>query len=75
MKRVLTIEIDCGATTCASKPGKFCPWVETSNFGQRWHCGLFRRQELRDENGGQTGWLRRLPECLASENGAKEQAR
>lgn len=66
MKRTLTIAIDAGEKTCASEPGKFCPWVRTSRFGTRWHCGLFGSTYLRDENGDE-GWLQRLGICLAAE--------
>jgi hypothetical protein len=60
VKRKLTIAIESGDRTCASKPGKFCPWVRTTHFGSRYHCGLFGK--VLDD--GDDGWLQRLPECL-----------
>lgn len=72
MKRTLTIAIDSGETTCASKPGKFCSHVMTRRLGSEWICGLFRGDDgrevvLRDENGSVEGFLQRCPQCLAAE--------
>lgn len=64
MKRPLQIVIESGETTCASEPGRFCPWVRTTHFGQRFLCGLFDGKSLGEND---NGWLRRLPECLAAE--------
>lgn len=63
MKRTLTIVIDAGATTCASKPGKFCPWCRVTSFGTKWLCGLFDHAPLKEKD----GYLQRLPQCLAAE--------
>ena len=64
MKRILQREINCGETTCASAPGAFCHKITTSNFGTRWYCGEFGGAELQENA---SGWLQRLPECLAAE--------
>ena len=69
MKRKLTMFIDAGEKTCASEPGKFCPHMRTSRFGTRWNCDLFGGKELTTEEPTGTGWLKRLHECVASENG------
>lgn len=42
MKRTITIEIDCGETTCYSEPGKPCPMVRTRRFGQVYYCEIYR---------------------------------
>lgn len=62
--RRLTIAIDAGETTCAREPGKFCKYVGTAHFGQRFVCGLFPREKMIEDVGG---WLQRLPECIAAE--------
>jgi len=33
MKRKLTIEIDCGDTTCARARGEFCRYFGSTRFG------------------------------------------
>lgn len=72
MKRELIVEIDCGDTTCASEPGKFCRFMGTSKFGSIFHCMLFRDltvwrgpDEVRLEE--KDGWLQRCPQCLELE--------
>lgn len=71
MKRELRIEIDCGDETCASEPGKFCPFLLTSRYGQRFHCRLFCNLDLAglsyEELKEKKGWLQRHKECLLSE--------
>ena len=61
------IPVECGATTCAREPGKFCRFVGTQSFGTRPVCLLFQTERgnvpLHDEN----GWLQRCAECLALE--------
>jgi len=56
------VVINCGETTCASEPGKFCPYVRTTHFGTRWHCHLYEKKLLEDE---QSGWLQRHAQCMA----------
>lgn len=42
MKTTLTFQIECGETTCASEPGKFCQYVGVQGFGTKPICLLFR---------------------------------
>jgi hypothetical protein len=56
----LQVVIEAGAETCASKPGKFCVYVRTTNFGTRWVCHFFDRTLNETSN----GWLERAPECI-----------
>lgn len=65
-RRTLHIKIDCGVHTCASEPGKFCAYMRTTHMGSRWVCGLFG-VELRDDKGGQEGWLQRCNDCRKME--------
>ncbi len=65
--RVL-IAIDCGEKTCASEPGKFCRFVRAGSFGTEWHCAAYEKR-LDTTDGKETGWLARLPECLAGHGG------
>jgi hypothetical protein len=71
MNRRLTIHIDSGPTTCASEPGKFCPWLRPTDFGHQFACGLFDHQRLHDD-GEPKGWLKRLPECVDAEVESEE---
>jgi hypothetical protein len=71
--RKLTILINAGEKTCAVKPGKWCRFMSQGDLtGQAPACTLFRdgggsSRILRDEHGDVTGWLQRLPECIAAE--------
>ena len=60
------MEFEIGNTTCAVEPGKFCRFLKVSNFGSRYHCGLFldsyRAAYPIFEN--DSGWLARCPQCL-----------
>jgi hypothetical protein len=38
MLRQLTIEINCGATTCASELGAYCEFLGATRFGTIWSC-------------------------------------
>jgi hypothetical protein len=76
-KRIITLEIDCGERTCASEPGKFCPYTVSRKFGQSWFCNLFKTffsdgsvvdVELFDHG---TGWLQRCQACIDAEQRAK----
>lgn len=67
-KVVIKLEIECGETTCASEPGKFCRFVGAMRFGTIPICLLFPDREsphtrLEDKD----GWLQRCPQCM--ENG------
>jgi hypothetical protein len=79
MMKILEIPIECGEMTCASEPGKFCPYVMTQRWGQDWYCQLFsdtlkkftsadcRRASLSTTKPGEQGWLKRHPKCLELE--------
>jgi hypothetical protein len=59
------IEIECGETTCASEPGKFCRFVGTKCFGTEFRCLIFfdaagNGQKLLEKD----GWLQRCAQCL-----------
>lgn len=68
--RVLEVPIQCGETTCAAAPGKFCPQLRVSRFGSDHSCKLFSEQghkgrwESLEEK---DGWLQRHPDCLKLE--------
>jgi|WetSurMetagenome_2_1015567.scaffolds.fasta_scaffold01544_18 hypothetical protein len=57
MKFSITFDIECGETTCASKPGEFCRFFANDLRGGG-RCYLFGG--LFDED----GWIQRHPDCL-----------
>lgn len=65
----LTLTVNCGKTTCASKPGRFCRFFGSRKFGQVPICTLFP-----DELGTNTflqeqdGWVQRCPACLEAQS-------
>lgn len=68
MLRQLNIQINCGNTTCASKPGEFCKYMGSRHFGSVPICTLFPSEdaiytELQDKG----GWVQRCQDCLDSE--------
>ena len=75
MKRTLKVVIEnVRDRACSDGKGKFCPWMRTKHFGQRFYCGLFADDtgemiELRDQKGAVSGegTLQRLPQCLKAE--------
>lgn len=65
MKKTLSIEIECGELTCASEPGKFCPFVGSVKMGTKTVCRLFPSEDksytvLEDKD----GWVQKCPACL-----------
>jgi hypothetical protein len=67
MKTKVTVEIECGITTCASEPGKFCRHLGTSNYGTIWWCLLFpgdggSKTRLFEDR--KDGWIQRCPACI-----------
>jgi hypothetical protein len=67
MKRGIILEIECGETTCASEPGRFCRFLGRQKFGSISVCMLFPDPDgqgsdttLRDQD----GWIRRCPACM-----------
>jgi hypothetical protein len=54
---LLTIEIECGKTTCAIEKGKFCKFLKFS-FTNKNLCVIFGGVE--DKN----GWIQRHAQCL-----------
>ncbi len=68
MKRTLRVEIECGETTCASEPGKFCEFFGSRNFGSVPVCALFPAgdstwTDLEEKD----GWTQRCSQCIAAE--------
>jgi hypothetical protein len=59
-----TLTFKTGKTTCLIPNGGWCRWVGAKSYGTVYCCRLFSAN-LYDENGGVTGDLQRLPECLA----------
>lgn len=54
------IEFEHGETTCAYAKGKFCKFLRTGGFGQKFSCGFFQVALFDDAN----GWLERSVECM-----------
>ena len=70
----LVIEIQCGAKTCATEPGKFCKYVGSRRLGTQPVCLLFpgnnaAHTDLYAEPG--ESWLMRCDACLAAEKAAE----
>lgn len=63
--RTLKFNIDCGAMTCASEPGKFCEFTGAKSFGTKPWCLLF--DTALDDSGEPNGWLKRCKECVDTE--------
>lgn len=64
----LRVRVECGATTCASSPGKFCKYVGARKMGTVSICLLFPSidtsfTDLEDDD----GWLQRCPDCISAE--------
>jgi hypothetical protein len=69
MKFEIRLEIECGETTCASRPGEFCEWFGTRKLGQIPICTLFptpgsSKHPLTRDLEEKDGWTQRCPECL-----------
>lgn len=79
MERKLTIinEIDAGEKTCASAPGVFCKFAGSRRFGTEAVCLLFTVPGTGSPRtlNTTTGWMLRLPECLAAEGAFVDQER
>ena len=61
---LLTIDIECGVDTCASKKGKFCKFFGSRKFGQIPVCTLFPSDistftKLEEKE----GWTQRCGAC------------
>ena len=74
MLKTLRIQIECGETTCASEPGRFCRFLGSRRMGTVPVCMLFpEKNPGRKHPGGiteleqTTGWLQRCPACLAAQ--------
>lgn len=61
---ILKIGIHCGATTCASEPGKFCRYLGASHFGTSPECLLFPGETSHTPLEEKDGWVQRCKECL-----------
>jgi hypothetical protein len=62
MKRILSIEIDCGDSTCADSVGSFCTYTGSRYFGCIAICFLFQKDLVSKD-----GWLQRCEECISYE--------
>lgn len=60
----LTVELNCGETTCYVARDVHCRFLRTGRFGSMWYCQLFGDKELLDVE----EQLMRLPECLEATN-------
>jgi len=58
MKCTIELDIECGKTTCAVKPGKFCHLLNLTMKGSG-TCFLFG--PVFDDN---SGWIQRHKDCL-----------
>jgi hypothetical protein len=63
----LKVAVNCGKTTCAKEPGKFCQFFGTVKFGQVPVCRLFPTDsesftKLEDKD----GWTQRCEACSNS---------
>lgn len=64
----IKIKIECGQSTCASEPGKFCAFFGSVKFGLISVCRLFPTDEnsftvLEEQN----GWVQRCADCKESQ--------
>ena len=71
MEKTLSLPIVCGKTTCASEPGKFCPWLRTARFGTLAFCQIFEEREANSKYPTpleiKDGWIQRHQKCLEFE--------
>lgn len=68
MEKCLTVVINCGETTCYSKPGVHCQYLGSKRMGTIHVCMLFPDDDdsntvLEDKD----GWLQRCASCLRAE--------
>lgn len=66
MKHNITLEIECGETTCASEPGKFC-YLFAADLQGDGVCYLYGKVFQNED-----GWIDRHPRCL--ETAVKQKA-
>ena len=59
----IALDIECGETTCASKPGKFCRFFADHIDDSKPQCRLFG-DLLTDDKGDNTGCILRTKKCL-----------
>lgn len=65
--KTIKLNLDCGESTCASEPGKFCQFFGSMRFGTIAVCRLFP-----SDDGAQTelfekdGWIQRCEACKAA---------
>jgi len=67
MKRKLTIEIDCGDTTCARASGEFCQHFGGIRFGTVPVCMLFPSDSAYTVLDASGDWTLRCQACLDAE--------
>jgi len=71
MNKLLKLSINCGETTCASEPGKFCKYLFTRKFGTLIYCQIFSEIDDRGKPFSLElvdGWTRRHSLCLQHED-------
>ena len=60
-----SVEVTCGLTTCASSPGKFCPFQGVRRFGCQPYCMLYMEDLAEHTSGNRAGWVKRCDKCVA----------
>jgi hypothetical protein len=71
--KTLHLNIECGAKTCASEPGKFCRFLGAESFGTKPVCMLFPHEDQSfTPLSSIGGWRQRCPECLQAERDAPD---
>jgi hypothetical protein len=58
----ITLDLNCGEDTCASRKGSLCQFIVTRLDGSKPRCDLFN-ELLFDDEDNITGWLLRCEEC------------
>lgn len=65
--QTLSIQIDCGETTCASEPGKFCKFLGSIKLGQVPVCLLFPSSSDSYTVLEDNGFVQRCQTCLSAQ--------
>jgi hypothetical protein len=76
----VTLDLDCGETTCASSPRQLCPYLASTAFGAHWLCALFLEKDPEGLVSGprlltkRDGRVERCAECLVAEQSGRDAA-
>jgi hypothetical protein len=62
----ISLDLNCGADTCAKERGSFCQFLASRVDGSAPMCAIFN-EFLYDGNHGISGWLLRCNKCKESE--------